>query len=123
MAVIAIAVLFCAGIAYWLSFSSIPNNRTGADAVRADIQSVISEQSRAIDRLGTIEAGLDDSAAKAGELSAGIGNTAEAIAGIESRIGEGAERTRTSQQLAREGRRILQTIRERGTISQNAAEH
>ena len=124
--VIFVAVaLLCASIVFWFSFGPgrVPDNGNGADAVRADIQSVGEQQSAAIDRLGTIAAGLDDSAAKAGELSAGIGNTAEAIAGIESRIGEGAERTRTSQQLAREGRRILQTIRERGTISQNAAEH
>ena len=121
---VAVALLFAA-IVFWFSFGPgrVPDNRNGADQIRADIQSAGEQQSAAIDRLATIEAGLDDSAAKAGELSAGIGNTAEAIAGIESRIGEGAERTRTSQQLAREGRRILQTIRERGTISQNAAEH
>ena len=123
---ITVVVIGCFVLAvgiFWFSFSSVSDNRSGADQIRADIQSAGEQQSAAIDRLGTIEAGLDDSAAKAGELSAGIGNTAEAIAGIESRIGEGAERTRTSQQLAREGRRILQTIRERGTISQNAAEH
>ena len=114
MAVIAIAVLFCAGIAYWLSFSSIPNNRTGADAVRADIQSVISEQSRAIDRLGTIETGLDDSATKAGELSAGIESIASSIDSVAIRIAIGENRLADSQQLIEEGQRILNQVRARG---------
>ena len=114
---VAVALLFAA-IVFWFSFGPgrVPDNGNGADAVRADIQSAGEQQSSAIERLGTIAAGLDDSAAKAGELSAGIGDTAEAIAGIESRIGEGAERTRTSQQLVGEGQRIISQIRSRGPV-------
>ena len=110
--------LLCAGIVFWLCFSPIrvPDNGNGADAVRADIQSAGEQQSSAIERLGTIAAGLDDSAAKAGELSAGIAVAAEAIADIESRIGEGAERARTSQQLIESGRCILGQIRSRGPV-------
>ena len=114
---VAVALLFAA-IVFWFSFGPgrVPDNGNGADQIRADIQSAGEQQSAAIDRLGTIEAGLDDSAAKAGELSAGIAVAAEAIADIESRIGEGAERARTSQQLIESGRCILGQIRSRGPV-------
>lgn len=114
---VAVALL-CAGIVFWFSFGPgrVQVNRIGADAVRADLQSAGEQQSAAIERLGDIETGLDDSAAKADKLSAGIGDTAEAIVNVESRISEGAERTRTSQQLIEDGRRILAEIRSRGPV-------
>ena len=114
---VAVALL-CAYIVFWLSFGPgrVPDNRTGIDAIRADLQSAGEQQSAAIERLGDIAAGLDDSSAKAGELSAGIGDIAEEIADAQSRIGEGAERLGTSQQLIEDGKRILAEIRNRGPV-------
>ena len=116
IAVVVGLCLLVASVAVWYCFGPgrVPDHRGGADQVRTDIQSAMGEQSSAIERLGTITAGLDDSAAKAGELSARIGAAADAIADVESRISEGEERTRTSQQLIEEGQRILTKIRARG---------
>ena len=116
IAAVAGLCLLVASIVFWYCFGSgrVQDYGSGADQVRTDIQSAINEQSSAIERLGTIEAGLDDSAAKAGELSTRIGAVADAIADVESRISEGEERTRTSQQLIEEGQRILEQIRARG---------
>ena len=101
---------------YSLGAERVQNNGNGADAVRGDIQSAINEQSSAADRLSSIEAGLDESAAKAGDLSAGAGEITESVASAQGRIGESAKGAERSQQLIEEGQRILGQIRSRGPI-------
>lgn len=110
--------LFILGAIFGYSLGSerVQNNGNGADAVRGDIQSAISQQSSAADRLSVIEAGLDDSAAKAGDLSAGAGVIAESVASAQGRIDESAKGAERSQQLIEEGQRILGQIRSRGPI-------
>ena len=116
IAVVVGLCLLVASVAVWYCFGPgrVPDHRGGADQVRTDIQSAMGEQSSAIERLGTITAGLDDSAAKAGELSARVGTAADTVAAVESRISDGEDRTRTSQQLIAEGQRIVGQIRARG---------
>ena len=112
---VAVALLFAA-IVFWFSFGPgrVPDNGNGADQIRADIQSAGEQQSAAIDRLGTIETGLDDSATKAGELSAGIESIASSIDSVAIRIAIGENRLADSQQLIEEGQRILNQVRARG---------
>lgn len=117
VAIIALAICVAGGF-FGFSFGTtdISGDRIGVDSARADIQSAVSQQSAAIEGLRGIEGGLEAGAAEADRLSAGLGDTAEATAIVESRSGEDTDRTRTSQQLVEEGRRILEQIRKRGPV-------
>ena len=101
---------------YSLGAERVQDNGNGADAVRGDIQSAVSQQSSAADRLSSIEAGLDDSAAKAGDLSTGATVIAESVTSAQGRIDESAKGAERSELLIEEGQRILESIRARGPI-------
>ena len=110
--------LFIFGAIFGYSFRAerVQDNGNGTDPIRSDIVSAINEQSSAAERLSSIEAGLDSSAAKAGDLSAGAAVIAESIDSARGRIDKSEERAQSSQQLIAEGQRILNAIRERGPI-------
>jgi peptidoglycan hydrolase CwlO-like protein len=100
-------------------FRGVPNPGSGADAVRANLSAAGQQQQAAIDRLSTIENGLDASAAKAGTISAGLGDTAKSIATVESRIDSSEAKLTDSAELIAEGQRILATVRARGQSGTN----
>lgn len=109
--------LFAITVLYWFMFCrGIPDTGSGIDKARTDIQSARDKQQSAIDRLGTVETGLDRSTAEAGRISTGLKDTAGAITTVEGRITESENRLNSSAGLIAEGKSILGQIRARGKV-------
>jgi peptidoglycan hydrolase CwlO-like protein len=114
--IIAVGVLII-GAACWLMFSrGIPDTGSGIDKARTNIQSVGDKQQSAIDRLGTVETGLERSASEIGHISTGLKDTAGAINSVEGRISKSESKLNSSAGLIAEGKSILGQIRARGQI-------
>jgi len=113
---IVIAVMLLAVASWYLFSSRLPDNGSRVNEIGADISAVGVEQQSAIDRLGTIENGLSDSAAEAGRVSEGLGDTTGTIAGVEDRISASQDRVRDSAEIIREGQSIISGVRARGQV-------
>jgi len=112
---IAVVGLFVICIAGWYMFSGgIPDNGSGIDKARTNLQSTGSKQSEAIGRLDTIGTGLDSGAAEADRISAGLKDTADTITAAKDRIGQSKSELVGSTNLFAECKQILRTVRERG---------
>ncbi len=112
--IVIIIVLFFIAIAGWYVFGpDLSSDRSGIDEARTNIQSASEQQSKAAERIKSVETGLDDSAAKAGRISTGLAGTAAAIANVETRIDSGQNGAQSSAELIAEGQSILARIRKR----------
>ena len=112
--VIIYIIVIAVGVILWNAFSPGSTDTTGrTEQIRSDIRSASEQQQSAIDRLGTIENGLNDSARKAGEISAGLGETSATIGSAKERIESSQSRASDSAGLITEGKRIVATVRER----------
>jgi peptidoglycan hydrolase CwlO-like protein len=115
--VIIISGLLTVGVLYWLMCGrGIPDTGSGIDAARTDIQSARGKQQSAIERIGTVESGLDRSATETGRISAGLKDTSGKIAAVEERITKSEGGLKSSAELISEGQRIIGQIRERGKV-------
>lgn len=105
-----VAIMLCI---YNGSGSRIFNNGAGADETRKHIDEAREQQQSAIDRLGNVEAGLDDSIQSARAVSDGLADTAKTVDNTKDRIESSEGRLAESTRLIDEGKSILAGIRKR----------
>lgn len=108
-----VCALFIAIFAIWSVFSALRNQGERIDGIRNDISVVREKQQSAIDRLGRIESGLDDSARKVDEISRGLGDVAGAINRTQDRVDASTSGAIDSAEAIKRGQSILGDIRAR----------
>ena len=107
-------IIICIGIFLWNAFSpGSTDNTRRTEQIGSDIRSASEQQQSAIDRLGVIENGLNDSAEQAGEISTGLGETSSTINSAKERIESSQGIASDSASLIAEGKRIVATVRAR----------
>jgi len=112
--IVIICITVCIGIFLWITFSpGSTDNTRRTEQIGSDIRSASEQQQSAIDRLGVIENGLNDSAEQAGEISTGLGETSSTINSAKERIESSQGIASDSASLIAEGKRIVATVRAR----------
>jgi chromosome segregation ATPase len=102
---------------YLYGFSS--GKRYGINEITADIQRVTNNESRAVEQLATIESRLGTSSEEAKELSREIGQVSNRINSIAERNDSNQITLKAESELIKEGSRILECIKERGSYSKD----
>lgn len=105
---IALAIFLCIGI--WFSFSAgsgVHNNGDGADTVRHEIGTAISQQHQ-------ISEGLQSAESRAGEVASSLERSASANREAASRADSIEETIEQQRAAIAECQRIARTVRERG---------
>ena len=116
-AIITTIGVFIAAFFTWYLFGLYDNgNRT--DAIRDQLDAVSRDQQSAIDRLGSIESGLDDSQKQVGRISDTVSEAAGSVDAAKGRIQQSQERLRTSSEIIEDCQRILKQVRERGQVGE-----
>ena len=106
---IALAIFLCIGI--WFSFSAgsrVHDNRNGADTVRHEIRTAISQQYE-------ISEGLQSAESRAGEVASSIERSASANREAASRADSIEETIEQQRAAIADCQRTLKAIRRRGT--------
>ncbi len=110
-----IALLLAFGALCWYVFGRVlPDQRSGVDAVRTELDAVREQQQRTLDRLGTVENGLDRGAAEANRISEGLDSVTGTVADVEERISASEDRARGSASAIGDSKRLIDKVRERG---------
>lgn len=105
---IALAIFLCVGI--WFSFgagSRVHDNRDGADAVRHEIGTAISQQHQ-------ISEGLQSAESRAGKVTSSLERSASANREAASRADSIEETIEQQRAAIADCQRIARTVRERG---------